>query len=49
MVNNTHTPPFVFKRPSTSVGHDLVDAVLNMGGSGEGKGDGSGTGNDAAS
>jgi hypothetical protein len=37
---------YVFNRPSSSVGRDFVDSVLNMGGSGEG--DGGGTGNDAA-
>jgi hypothetical protein len=37
---------YIFKCPS-SVGHDFIDGVLNMGGSG--KGEGGGTGNDAAS
>jgi hypothetical protein len=36
---------YVFKRHSLSAGHEFVDDVLNMGGSGEG-GD---TGNDAVS
>jgi hypothetical protein len=35
---------YVFKCPSSSVGRDFVDGILNMGGSGEG----GGTGNDAA-
>jgi hypothetical protein len=42
----TYSSIYVFKRPSSSVGHDFVDGVLNMGGSGEGKG--GGTGNDTA-
>jgi hypothetical protein len=37
---------YVFKQPSSSVGRDFVDAVLNVGGSNEGNG--GGNGNDAA-
>jgi hypothetical protein len=37
---------YVFKRPSSSVGRDFVDGVLNMGGSDEGEG--GGTSNDVA-
>jgi hypothetical protein len=39
-----YTSISVFKRPSSTVGHEFVDGALNMGGSGEGKG----SGNDAA-
>jgi hypothetical protein len=35
---------YVFKCPSSSAAHDMVDGVLNMGGFGEG----GGTGNDVA-
>jgi hypothetical protein len=45
MSNDSLTHPFVFKRPSTLAGRDFVDAVLDVGGSGEG--DGGGTGNNA--
>jgi hypothetical protein len=38
---------YIFKLPSSSVRHNFIDWVLNMGGSGEG--DGSGTSNDAVS
>ncbi len=44
MSNDLLTHPFVLKHPSSSVGRDFIDGVLNMGGSGE---DG-GTVNDAA-
>jgi hypothetical protein len=40
----THLFIYVFKCPSSSVGRDFVDGILNMGGSGEG----GGTDNDAA-
>jgi hypothetical protein len=46
MSNDSLTYPFVFKRRSSSVGHDFIDAVLNVGGSDEG--DSGGTGNDEA-
>jgi hypothetical protein len=36
---------YVFKHPSSSVGRDFVDGVVNMGGSDEGES--GGTGNDA--
>jgi hypothetical protein len=36
MSNDSVTRPFVFKWPSSSVGHDFIDAVLNVVGSGEG-------------
>jgi hypothetical protein len=36
---------YVFKHPSSSVGRDFADGILNMGGFGEGEG--GGTGNDA--
>jgi hypothetical protein len=42
----TNSSIYVFKRPSSLVGRDFINAVLNMGGSGEGNG--GGTGNDAA-
>jgi hypothetical protein len=38
---------YVFKHHSSSIGHDFIDGVLNMGGSNEGEG--SGTGNDVVS
>jgi glyoxylate utilization-related uncharacterized protein len=38
---------YVLQRPSSSVGRNFTDAVLNMGGSGEG--DSSGNGNDVVS
>jgi hypothetical protein len=38
---------YVFQRPISSAGHEFIDEVLKMGGSGEGEG--SGTDNDAAS
>jgi hypothetical protein len=46
MLNDSLTSPIVFKQPSSLAGRDFIDAVLNMGGSGEG--DGGGTGNGAA-
>jgi hypothetical protein len=42
MLNNSLTHPFVFKRPSSSTGHNFTDAVLNIGGSDEGEGGGTG-------
>jgi hypothetical protein len=41
----TYSSIYVFKRPSSSVGHEFIDGVLNMGGSSEGEG--GGTGSDA--
>jgi hypothetical protein len=41
----TYSSIYVFKRPSSSAGHDFIDGVLNMGGSGEGESEGGGTGN----
>jgi hypothetical protein len=38
---------YAFKRPSSSTGHNFVDGVINMGGSGEGES--GGTGNDTVS
>jgi hypothetical protein len=46
MSNHLLTHPFVFKRPFSLVGRTFVDAVLNVGGSGEG--DGGGISSDAA-
>jgi hypothetical protein len=43
----TYSSIYVFKRPSSSVGRDFIDEVINMGGSGDGEG--GGTGNDVAS
>jgi hypothetical protein len=42
----TYSSIYVFKRPSSSVGRDFIDRVLNMGESGECEG--GGTGYDAA-
>jgi hypothetical protein len=42
MLNNSLMHAFVFKRPSSSVGRDFVDAVLNVGGTGEGDSGGTG-------
>jgi glyoxylate utilization-related uncharacterized protein len=39
----TNSSIYIFKRPSSSVGHDFADLVLNVGGSNEG--DDGGTGN----
>jgi hypothetical protein len=44
MSNDSLTRSFIIKRPSSLAGRDFVDAVLNMGGSGEG--DDGGTGDD---
>jgi hypothetical protein len=41
----TYSSNYVYKRPSSLVGCEFVDGVLNMGGSDEGEG--GGTGNDA--
>jgi hypothetical protein len=41
----TYSSIYVFKHPSSSVGHEFIDGVLNMGGSSEGEG--GGTGSDA--
>jgi hypothetical protein len=38
----TYSSIYVFKRPSSSVGRDFVDGILNMGGYGEGEGGGTG-------
>jgi hypothetical protein len=42
----TYSSIYAFKCPSLSIGHDFIDGVLNVRGSG--KGEGGGTGNDAA-
>jgi hypothetical protein len=44
MLNDSLTHPFVLKQPSSLVGRDFIDVVLNFGGSNEG--DGKGTSND---